>query len=153
MAEQTQTHGPHKHEDGELLVQAAINRGNADAGDSGGTVEASAMLSVLVTWNGRPMDDLGGSVLFDGGGVVLPAGWTLRDEFNVRPGGCKVTVIEFLNQGGGVYDLRLVPFVDNPACTWLSGEYVYSIQIEATRTIGGRTVALSGGTLAKLAIP
>jgi hypothetical protein len=60
---------------------------------------------------------------------------------------------EFLNQGGGLYDIRLVPFVDNPACTWLSGEYVYGIQLEFTRTIGGESVVLQGGTLGKLAVP
>jgi len=45
-----------------------------------------------------------------------------------------------------------VPFVGNPACTWLSGEYIYAVQIETTRTVDGRAVVLRGGTLAKLAI-
>jgi hypothetical protein len=34
--------------------------------------------------------------------IDLPAGWTLRDGFNVRPGGCGVFVTEFTNQGGGL---------------------------------------------------
>ena len=71
----------------------------------------------------------------------------------MRPGGCRASVTEFLNQGGGLYDIRIVPFIDNPACAWLSGEYVYAIQLEFTRTIGGETVVLQGGTLGKLAIP
>ena len=64
-----------------------------------------------------------------------------------------MSVTEFGNQGAGVYDIRMVPFLDNPACTWLSGEYVYAVQLEFTRTIGGETVVLQGGTLGKLAIP
>ena len=51
------------------------------------------------------------------------------------------------------YDIRIVPFIDNPACAWLSGEYIYAIQLEFTRTMGGETVVLQGGTLGKLAIP
>jgi len=35
----------------------------------------------------------------------------------------------------------------------LSGEYVYGIQREFTRTIGGESVVLQGGTLGKLAVP
>ena len=59
-----------------------------------------------------------------------------------------MSITEFLNQGGGLYDIRIVPFIDNPACAWLSGEYVYAIQLEFTRTIGGETVVLQGGTRA-----
>jgi hypothetical protein len=110
-------------------------------------------MSVLVTLNGEPVDDLGTNAGDQTSVINLPAGWTLRDGFNVRPGGCNVSVTEFLNQGGGLYDIRIVPFVDNPACAWLSGEYVYGIQLEFTRTIGGETAVLQGGTLAKLAIP
>jgi len=142
-------HAPH----GELLVQMQINRGNAIAGGSGANVSASAVMSVLVTLNGEPIDDLGTNAGNQTSVINLPAGWTLRDGFNVRPGGCIVSVTEFLNQGGGLYDIRIVPFVDNPTCAWLSGEYVYGIQLEFTRTIGGETVVLQGGTLAKLAIP
>ena len=130
-----------------------INRSNATAGGSGANVAASAMISVLVTLDGQPVSDLGANVGNQTGAISLPAGWTLRDGFNVRPGGCGVSVTEFLNQGGGLYDIRLVPFVDNPACTWLSGEYVYGIQLEFTRTIDGNSVTLAGGTLAKLTIP
>jgi hypothetical protein len=137
----------------ELLVQMQINRSNATAGGSGANVSASAMISVLVTMKGDPVDDLGASVGTQTSAVSLPAGWTLRDGFNVRPGGCGVSVTEFLNQGDGLYDIRIVPFVDNPACAWLSGEYVYAVQLEFTRTIAGEAVVLQGGTLAKLVIP
>ncbi len=148
----------HEHEqnagpDGELLVQVQINRSNADAGDSGATVPASALMSVLVTSHGAPVDDLGANAGTQSAAIPLPAGWTLRDGFNVRPGGCGVSVTEFTNQGGGLYDLRLVPFVGNPACTWLSGEYVYAVQLEFSRTVGGQAVVLQGGALAKLTIP
>lgn len=137
----------------ELLVQMQINRGNASAGDSGANVDASAMISILVTHNGAPVADLGASAGNQTSAINLPAGWTLRDGFNVRPFGCGVSITEFGNQGGGIYDIRIVPFIDNPACAWLSGEYIYSIQLEFTRTIGGETVVLQGGTLGKLAIP
>jgi hypothetical protein len=144
---------PHHAQHRELLVQMQINPGNATAGGSGANVPASAVMSVLVTLNGAPVDDLGASAGNQTSVISLPAGWTLRDGFNVRPGGCLSSVTEFLNQGGGLYDIRLVPFVDNPACTWLSGEYVYGIQLEFTRTIGGESVVLQGGTLGKLAVP
>jgi hypothetical protein len=137
----------------ELLVQMQINRSNADAGDSGANVEASAMISVLVTLEGAPVTDLGASVGNQRSAINLPAGWTLTDGFSVRPFGCGVSVTEFLNQNAGIYDIRIVPFVDNPACTWLSGEYIYAVQIEVTRATGGRNVVLQGGALGKLTIP
>ena len=143
---------PNQPSSRELLVQMQINRSNATAGASGANVGASAIMSVLVTLDGEPVDDLGASTGTQTSAITLPAGWTLRDGFNVRPGGCNVTVTEFINQGGGLYDIRIVPFVDNPACTWLSGEYIYAIQLEFLRTLNGDTVALAGGTLAKLAI-
>jgi hypothetical protein len=76
----------------------------------------------------------------------------LVDGFNVRPFGCGVSVTEFLNQSGGIYDIRIVPYVDNPACKWLSGEYIYAIQIKTSRTIAGKTVSLQGSALGKLTI-
>lgn len=149
--------GPHGGSQGaghrELLVQMQVNRSNADAGNSGATVASSALMSVLVTLDGVPVDDLGATVGNETSATALPPGWTLRDGFNVRPGGCGVTVTQFVNQGAGLYDIRIVPFVGNPACAWLSGEYVYAVQLEFTRTIDGDTVSLQGGTLAKLAIP
>lgn len=151
-----QEHGQeHRHmaaPDGELLVQVQINRSNADAGDSGANVPASALMSVLITSHGAPVDDLGANAGDATSAIPLPAGWTLRDGFNVRPGGCGVSVTEFTNQGGGLYDIRLVPFVGNPACTWMSGEYVYAVQLEVPRTVGGHTVVHRGGALAKLTI-
>jgi len=144
---------PHRNPNRELLVQLQINRSNATAGDSGANVAASALMSVLVTLDGQPVSDLGANTGDQTSAVALPAGWTLRDGFNVRPGGCGVTVTEFTNQGDGIYDIRVVPFADNAACTWLSGEYVYAVQLEFTRTIDGDTVVLAGGTLGKLTIP
>jgi hypothetical protein len=137
----------------ELLVQMKINRSNAHAGASGANVPASAIMSVMVTQGGVPVTDLGANVGTQTSAISLPTGWTLRDGFNVRPGGCTVSVTEFLNQGGGIYDIRIVPFVGNAGCSWLSGEYVYGIQLEFTRTISGLSVTLQGGTLAKLTIP
>lgn len=136
----------------ELLVQVQINRSNANAGDKGATVASSAMISVLVTLDGAPVADLGASAGNQTSAISLPSGWTLRDGFNVRPGGCAVTVTEFGNQGGGIYDIRIVPFVGNAACTWLSGEYIYAVQIKIQRSIGGQKVVLQGGALGKLTI-
>jgi len=137
----------------ELFVQMQINRSNADAGDSGANVAASALISVLVTLDGEPVADLGASAGDQTSVTALPAGWTLRDGFNVRPGGCNVSVTEFGNQGGGIYDIRIVPYVDNPACKWFSGEYIYAVQIKTSRTIAGKTVSLQGSALGKLTIP
>ena len=148
-ATRTMHHPSHR----ELLVQMQINRGNATAGGSGADASASALMSVLVTLNGEPVADLGASAGNQARAISLPPGWTLQDGFNVRPGGCRVSVTEFTNQGDGLYDIRIVPFLDNPACTWLSGEYIYAVQLEFTRTISGETVVLQGGTLGKLAVP
>ena len=136
----------------ELHVQMQINRSNATAGGSGANVFASAMISVLVTQNGVPVTDLGANAGNQNSATTLPAGWTLLDGFNVRPGGSAVTVTEFLNQGSGVYDIRIVPFIDNPACTWLSGEYVYALGIHISRTKHGKKTVLQGSALGKLTI-
>jgi hypothetical protein len=137
----------------ELLVQMQINHGNATAGGSGANVMASAMISVLVTQNGVPVDDLGTNTGDQNSAATLPAGWTLVDGFNVRPGGALVTVTEFLNQGSGLYDIRIVPYISNPAAVWLSGEYLFALYIAATQSGHGHTTHLQGAALAKLTIP
>ena len=137
----------------ELLVQMQINRSNATAGGSGANVAASALISVLVTLGGVPVTDLGASTGTGTSAVSLPSGWLLADGFNVRPGGCNVSVTQFGNQGNGIYDIRVVPFLANAACHWLSGEYIYAVQIRVSRTISGSTVVLQGSALAKLTIP
>lgn len=136
----------------ELLVQMQINRANATAGGSGANVMASAMISVLVTENGVPVDDLGTNAGDQNSQATLPAGWTLVDGFNVRPGGALVTVTEFLNLGGGIYDIRIVPYTGNPAAVWLSGEYIFALYIHTTRSHHGRTTHLQGSALAKLTV-
>jgi hypothetical protein len=132
----------------ELFVQMQINRSNAVSGGSGANVAASALISVLVTLDGAPVSDLGANT---GGGtseVSLPTGWSLWGGFNVRPGGSDISVTEFVNDGNGIYDIRIVPFVGNPASVWLSGEYIYALQIRVTR----KGTLLQGGALAKLTI-
>ena len=62
--------------------------------------------------------------------------------------GSDISVTQFVNDGNGIYDIRIVPFVRNPACVWLSGEYIYAVQIRATR----KAAVLQGGALAKLTI-
>jgi hypothetical protein len=137
----------------ELLVQMQINRSNAQAGGTGPNVAASALISIMVTHGGVPVTDLGATVGNGTGPVTLPAGLGLIDGFNVRPGGCSSSITQFVNQGNGIYDIRIVPFLGNPACHWLSGEYVFAVTIHITRNIGGHPVTLQGGTLAKLVIP
>jgi hypothetical protein len=126
-----------------------INRSNAVAGGSGASVQASALISVLLTQAGALVDNLGSNAGNGTGTISLPAGWDFFGGFNVRPGGCDITVTEFINQGNGIYDIRIVPFINNPACTWLSGEYVYALQIK----VAVRGVILQGGALAKSIIP
>ena len=136
----------------QLLVQMKINPSNANAGDSGANIAASALISVLVTLDGAPVTDLGVNAGNGTSVAALPAGWSLADGFNVRPGGCNASVTEFSNMGGGIYDIRIVPFVGNASCAWLSGEYVYAVAIKVARNIGGKKVILQGSALAKLRI-
>ena len=137
----------------ELCVQMQINHGNAAAGGAGATVGASAMITALVTLDGAPADNLGANVGNQTSPIQLPTGWTLLDGFNVRPFGSLVTVTEFLNQGSGLYDIRIVPYVNNPASTWLSGEYIYALAIKVSRTKLGKKTVLQGSALAKLIVP
>ena len=73
----------------------------------------------------------------------------LRDGFNVRPFGCGITVTEFINYGDGLYNIRIVPSVQNPNCAWLSGQYLYALHINVT----SGSVIKQGSALAKLTIP
>jgi hypothetical protein len=73
----------------------------------------------------------------------------LRDGFSVRPFGCNITVTEFMNFGGGLYNIRIVPSVQNPNCAWLSGQYLYAVYINITNG----NVIRQGSALAKLTIP
>ena len=97
----------HGNQHRELRVQMEINRSNATAGGSGASVAASAIMSVLVTLNGEPVDDLGANAGTGTSAVNLPTGWVLSNGFNMRPRGCGVSVTEFVNQGGGLYDIRI----------------------------------------------
>ena len=132
----------------ELFVQMQINRSNAQAGGSGANVLASALISVLVTLDGAPVGDLGATTGNGTREITVPTGWSLWGGFNVRPGGSDISVTEFGNQGNGIYDIRIVPFLGNRACVWLSGEYIYAVQIKVIRKL----VVLQGGALAKLTI-
>jgi hypothetical protein len=135
---------PHR----ELLVQMQINGSGIRAGASGANIAASALISVLVTLDGAPVSDLGSNTGNGTSEVTPPTGWSLWGGFNVRPGGSDISVTEFSNQGDGIYDIRIVPWLHNPACTWLSGEYIYALQIQVTR----KNEVLQGGALAKLTI-
>lgn len=133
----------------ELFVQMQINTSNARAGASGATVAASALISVMVTLDGAPVDDLGSNAGNQTSEITLPAGWWLSSGFNVQPGGCDTSVTEFSNLGNGIYDIRIVPYLGNPACAWLSGQYIYAVGIQVTR----HNEIWQGSTLGKLTIP
>lgn len=132
-----------------LVVQTAANASNASPGESGATVAASALITVLVTKasDGAPVSNLGSTTGNQTSEISLPSQWNFRQGFNVPPGGCLMTPTEFVNQGNGIYSIRVVPFLNNPACKWLSGQYHYVAEIKAT--IGGKTHRGSGlGVLA-----
>jgi hypothetical protein len=135
----------------ELRVQMQINTGNAAAGDSGANVDSSAVMSVLVTQRGVPVGDLApfGQIGDQTSSINMPPGWTLHDGFNVRPFGCNISVTEFTNFGNGLYNIRIVPSLQNPSCAWLSGQYIYAVSISVT----SGNVVRQGSTLAKLTIP
>ena len=131
-----------------LKVQTASNVRPGLAGTSGASVASSALIEVLVTdGSGAGVTNLGASAGNQTSPVALPAGWTLRD-LSVAPGGCKYTTTEFINLGDGAYSIRVVPFVGNPACKWLIGDYVYSVQID--KTVAGKT--FKGGAIGTILI-
>jgi hypothetical protein len=134
----------------ELLVQMQINTGNADAGDAGADVPSSALISVLVTHQGAPVNDLApaGAIGDQTSPINLPPGWSLHSGFNVSPGGCIATVTEFSNLANGLYNIRIVPFTQNPNCAWLSGQYLYAVSID----VPSGNVPRQGSGLAKLTI-
>lgn len=123
-------------------VDVEINGLNANPGGTG-----DALMSVLVTKSRtqRPVTGIGSSVPRNNSGITLPTRVQLQG-MTVAPGGCGVTPIQFTNSSNGHYLIRLVPFVNNPACQWIAGDYVYLVTIRAS---GG---AVLGQGLAKLTI-
>ena len=43
----------------------------------------------------------------------------------------------------GVYSIRIVPSVNNPRCRWLSGDYIYRIQVDTSSVDGSALGVLS----------
>ncbi|HLE87812.1 MAG TPA: hypothetical protein VI727_09140 [Candidatus Brocadiaceae bacterium] len=114
-----------------LTIQTDGNASNASAGESGATISSSALISVVVTNSlGAAVSNLGSSTGDGTSEIALPNGWTLSTGFNVPPGACLMTPTEFNNDGGGIYTIRVVPFVSNESCTWLEGKYHYVVSIE-----------------------
>ena len=131
------------------LVQTEANPGNAAAGESGALIASSALITVVAMTNaGAPLGQLGASVGNGTAEITLPAGWVLS-TVTVPPGGCLMTTTQFTNQGNGVYTIRVVPAVANPACTWLSGEYHFVVRINVL--VGA--VRQQGSGLGVLQIP
>lgn len=124
----------------EVKVVTTGHRFFADAGESGAGFAASAMITVLVTSEGLPVSNLGASIPLGIGEITLPAGWTLRTSFVAPPGpvgiGCLLSPTQFTNRGGGVYTIRVAPFLGAPECRWGLGDYHYTVRI-ATAKIQG----------------
>lgn len=115
-----------------LTVQTAGNASNAAAGESGASISAAALISVVVTDSlGKPVENLGSDIGDGTSEINLPTGWTLATGFNVPPGACLMTPTQFYNAGDGIYVIRVVPYVHGNGCTWLSGTYHYAVSIES----------------------
>jgi hypothetical protein len=146
---------PHPADAAALKVETKGHRFFADVGESGGDFSASAMLTVLVTLNGVPQSNLGTSIPLNPAGIALPNGWRLLSGFTAPPGplgiGCIVTPTAFTNHGGGIYAIRVAPYLDDPVCRWGLGDYHYVVEITARRP---RTpILLRGSGLGVLTIP
>jgi len=133
-----------------LKVETKGHRFFADVGESGGDFSASAMLSVLVTReDGVPLPNLGASIPLDSAGITLPPGWNLASSFTAPPGplgiGCILTPTQFTNFGGGVYSIRVAPYLSDPVCRWGLGDYHYVVEV--------RTMRHRGSGLGVLTIP
>lgn len=117
-------------------VQTLASASNASRGEAGARIPVSALINVLVTSrNGNPVSNLGANAGNGNSAIGLPTGWTL-DIVTVPPGGCLVTPTQFSNQRDGTYSIRVVPFVNNARCRWLSGDYIYRIRIDTPATDG-----------------
>lgn len=140
---------PSMSEAANVKVQTESIVGNASAGESGANIASSAMISVVVTNDrrGNPVSNLGASVGNGTSAVTLPAGWNLT-TIVVPPGGCLMTPTQFNNHRNGIYTIRVVPFVTNPNCRWLAGEYNYAVRVNVP--VGNKTFKGSG--LGKLII-
>jgi hypothetical protein len=114
-----------------LQVQA-IQR-TADAGEGGVNTDASALITVQVTnAKGTPVSNLGAD---SGNGmaiIALPAGWTLTTI--VPPvGGTPMAPTQFINHGGGVYTIRVVPAADG---VWFEGDYIFTAAFNNNSSTG-----------------
>lgn len=133
-----------------LTVQTDANASNAVVGDFGANIGASALISVLVTdATGNPKSNLGASVGNGTTAINLPTGWSLSTQFNVVPGACLMSPTQFTNVGTGIYTIRVVPFLNNASCTWLSGDYHYVVKVENKPN---SSVILRGSGLGELTI-
>lgn len=142
-----------------VTVQTQGNRSDAFAGESGARVEASAVISVLVT---RPSDGnevpfLGSTIGNGTSEITLPAGWLLYST-NIPRGACALVPTQFYYSGGGRYNIRVVPQTTefNGTCKWFSGDYHYVVRIAGTfnNVDGpGTSVFFRGSGLGVLTIP
>lgn len=127
-----------------VSLQTEATASNAAVGESGAAIASSALIDVLVLdTNGRPVSNLATNVGNGTSAITLPSGWTLNTSI-VPPGGCLMSPTQFSNQGNGVYSIRVVPFVNNPSCRWLAGDYLYTVRVS--------TPTQDGSVLGKLSI-
>lgn len=114
-----------------LALESKGNASNAQPGESGANVAASALITVVVNnpATGLPVANLGANVGNGTAAIALPAGWSLFTNAAVPPGGAIMTPTQFLNWGNGVYSIRVVPFTGNPTSKWLAGDYHYVVRV------------------------
>jgi len=117
-----------------LIVHTAGNQEFANPGTSG--FSSSADLSVVITTqHGRPVSDLGPSVIGDGSFVItLPPEWNFVGNFTRPNEACALLPNQFFNVGSGIYIIRVVSHP--PPCPWVAGDYHYVVQITRGRLQG-----------------
>lgn len=111
----------------EARVETKGNQNYANINEFGASIATSAIVEIVVSENGIP-NNLGLSSYGSGtSAITLPAGFSVTMT-TAPPGGCLFTPTMF-TAAGGRFAIRVVPFLSNPACKWLAGDYTYWVTI------------------------
>ena len=124
---------------GGVDVQTEAGAYFANAGEKGAAINTSAMILVQVNaqGSGAPVANLGASAGNGTAGIALPSTLQLFSNGPVPAGGCLMSPTQFTNWGNGTYNIRVVPFLTNPNCAWLSGMYTFVVHVKSGGTIIG----------------
>ncbi len=128
----------------EVVIQTASDAFEAQDGESGTNATALARITVLVTYNGKIVDNLGVTTGSETVEIPMPSGWALT-VYNYPLASCAFVPVRFINEGDGVYTVEVLPPPDTPVCQWHSGEYSYVIRIDKRQ--------YRGSALGRLTIP